>query len=94
MKLGIYIIAPEPISTVYFIIPSHQSVCLSVYPRIIARQLLGKHIPAATNTCNNSRTVGLIFFMVHVVLKERVCVSVCVPPNWWSEGSQSRQTVK
>jgi hypothetical protein len=34
MKLGMYeyIIAPEPISTAYFINPSHQSTCLYVYP--------------------------------------------------------------
>jgi hypothetical protein len=31
MKLGVYIIASEPISTAYFINPSHQSVCLYVY---------------------------------------------------------------
>jgi hypothetical protein len=31
-KLRTYIMAPEPISTAYFINPSHQSVCLYVYP--------------------------------------------------------------
>jgi hypothetical protein len=36
MKLGMYIMAPEPISTAYFINPSRQSVCLYVYPRIVA----------------------------------------------------------
>jgi hypothetical protein len=30
MKLGMYIMAPEPISTEYFINPSHQFVCLYV----------------------------------------------------------------
>jgi hypothetical protein len=30
MKLGMYIMAPELISTTYFINPSHQSVCLYV----------------------------------------------------------------
>jgi hypothetical protein len=29
-KLGMYIMAPEPISTPYFINPSHQSVCVSL----------------------------------------------------------------
>jgi hypothetical protein len=52
------------------------SVCVSVYSRIIATQRLGKHVPAATNTRNNSRIVELVFFMVHVVLKERACGSV------------------
>jgi hypothetical protein len=42
--------APEPISTVYFINPSHQSVRLYVYPANVARQRLGKNITAATNT--------------------------------------------
>jgi hypothetical protein len=37
--------APEPISTAYFINPSHQSVCLYVYPPIVARQQLGKNRP-------------------------------------------------
>jgi hypothetical protein len=32
MKLCMYIMSPEPISTAYFINPSHQSVCLHVYP--------------------------------------------------------------
>jgi hypothetical protein len=46
MNLGMYIIAPEPISTAYFINLSHQSVCLYVYPFIIARQRLGKVNPS------------------------------------------------
>jgi hypothetical protein len=32
MKLGTYITALEPVSTAYFINPSHQSVYLYVYP--------------------------------------------------------------
>jgi hypothetical protein len=31
-KLGVYIMAPEPISMACFINPSRQSVCLYVYP--------------------------------------------------------------
>jgi hypothetical protein len=50
MKLGMYIIAPELISTAYFINLSHQSVCLYTYPHIVARQRLGKNVIAATNT--------------------------------------------
>jgi hypothetical protein len=42
MKLSIYtIVAREPISTAYIINPSHQSLCLYVYPLIVARQQLG-----------------------------------------------------
>jgi hypothetical protein len=47
MKLGIYVMAPDPISTAYLV---KQSVCLYAYPYIVARQRLGKNITAATNT--------------------------------------------
>jgi hypothetical protein len=49
IKLGMYIMACEPISTVYFINPSHQTVCLCVSP-VIARQWLDTVIAAAMNT--------------------------------------------
>jgi hypothetical protein len=49
MKLGMYIMASEPISAAYLINPSHQSVCLYVYPPIVARQQLGKNVTAATH---------------------------------------------
>jgi hypothetical protein len=44
-----YIMLPEAISTSYFINLSHQSVCLYVYPPIVARQRPGQNIAAATN---------------------------------------------
>jgi hypothetical protein len=44
MKLCIYIMATEPTSIVYFINPSHQNMCLYVYPPIIARQRIGKKL--------------------------------------------------
>jgi hypothetical protein len=50
MKLGMYVVAPEPISTVYFINTSHQSVCLRVYTLIVATQRICKNVTAATNT--------------------------------------------
>jgi hypothetical protein len=50
MEIGIYIMTPEPISTAYFINPSHQSVCLYVYPPTVARQRLVKNVTAVTNT--------------------------------------------
>jgi hypothetical protein len=43
-----YIMAPEPISTVYFINSSH--LCVYVHPPIVHRQRLGKNVTAATNT--------------------------------------------
>jgi hypothetical protein len=50
MKLGMHIMAPEPISTAYLINSSHQCACLYVYPSIVATQRLGKDVTAATNT--------------------------------------------
>jgi hypothetical protein len=71
MKLGIYIMAPEPISTAYLLNPSCQSVCLYVYPFIVARQRLGGNVTAATNTRSNRRIVGrVVFSAVHVVWRE------------------------
>jgi hypothetical protein len=62
-----YIMAPEHISTAYFINPSHQSVsvCVSLLSFLgkcsvkcilsfLARQRIGKHVPAATNTRNSA----------------------------------------
>jgi hypothetical protein len=48
-KLVMYIMAPESISMVYVIHPSHQSVSICVSP-LAARQRLGKNVTAATNT--------------------------------------------
>jgi hypothetical protein len=51
----------------------HKSLCLYVYPPIIARQRLGKHVSAATSTRNNKSTVGrVIFYAVRVLSKESV----------------------
>jgi hypothetical protein len=44
MKLGMYVMPPDPILTVHFINPSH----LYVYLLVVARQRLGKHVSAAT----------------------------------------------
>jgi hypothetical protein len=42
MKPGMRIMATDPISTTYFINPSHHTVCMSISP-VSARQRLGKH---------------------------------------------------
>jgi hypothetical protein len=39
-----YIMALVPVSTGYFINFSHPSVCLYVYPHIVARQRVGKQV--------------------------------------------------
>jgi hypothetical protein len=79
MKADMSVMAPESISTAYFISPSHQfvSICVSLLsllgkvsvkciPPFIARQRLSKHVPTATNMRNNRRIVG------------RVCLWVCL----------------
>jgi hypothetical protein len=52
MKLGMYeyIMALKPISTAYFINPSHHSVRLYVHPAIVSGQRLSKDVTAATAT--------------------------------------------
>jgi hypothetical protein len=84
MKLDTCNTALEPVSAAYFIKPSHRRVfvCVSllvllvigsVYciPLFIAKQRLGKHVPAATNTGKIIRIVG------HACL----CVRLCIPPS-------------
>jgi hypothetical protein len=52
----------------------------SVCTPIVARQQLGKHVPAGKNTCNNKIIVGcLVFYTVHVVSKESLWVRLCIP---------------
>jgi hypothetical protein len=45
-----------------------------------ARQLLDKHVPAATNTLNNRSIVGQVsFYAVHVLSKESLWVCLPIP---------------
>jgi hypothetical protein len=73
MKFGTYCVVPETISTAWFINLTYQFVCLYVcssiccslkvrqsIPLFIAGQRLGKHVPAATNKCNDNRIVGYV----------------------------------
>jgi hypothetical protein len=89
MKLDTYIMPTDPISTVYFINSSHQSVCLYMslqgngsvkfIPPFNVRQRLGKHVPRATNSHNGKRIVGrLTFYTVRVLTKESLWVSLCI----------------
>jgi hypothetical protein len=55
MKLGMYIMVPEPIRTAYFINPSHQFVGLYEHPSTVTRQRIGKNITAATNTLEKKK---------------------------------------
>jgi hypothetical protein len=48
---------------------------ICVYP-VVARQWLGRHIPAATNTSKNRRSVGDVVFYAVRVYQTGVCGSV------------------
>jgi hypothetical protein len=86
MELDMNIMATESISTAYFTNPSRQSVFVCV--PIVARQRLGKRVPAAANTRNNRKIVGcVIFYAVRVLSKERICNSLCVPLSLKGKGS-------
>jgi hypothetical protein len=63
--------APEPISTPYFINPSYHFVCLYMYFSLIARQRLGKRSYRGNEyTRNDRRIVGpVILYAVRVLLK-------------------------
>jgi hypothetical protein len=49
MNLGMHVMTPEPVSTEYFVNPSYKSVCLYLYPLIVARQWPDKNITATMN---------------------------------------------
>jgi hypothetical protein len=70
MKLVMYITAPEPISAAYCIILLI-SLCLYVYPPIVARQRLGIYVTATTNTGNKRKiSGGVVFYAVRVEPRE------------------------
>jgi hypothetical protein len=70
-----YIMAPEPMSTAYFINPFHQSVYLYVYFRV---SLLGTD--SANTFPRQRRIVGGVVSVRSVTYQRRVCGSVCVSP--------------
>jgi hypothetical protein len=71
MKLGMYIMALEPISTTYFINPSHQSVSVICIPLSLLGNGSVKNVTAATNTRNNRRTADhVVFCAFRIVSKE------------------------
>jgi hypothetical protein len=56
------------------------NISVKCSPPFIARQQLGKHVPAATNTRNNRRIVGrVIFYSVRVLPKKSLWVCRCIP---------------
>jgi hypothetical protein len=82
MNLGMYIMAPKPIPTAYFINPYHQSVCLHVCLPIASRQGLGKNVTAVKNT---HAKVGLLdspFSMPSVPYELAFCFRCIVYIMW------------
>jgi hypothetical protein len=80
IKLAVYLMAHEPISMAYFMNHSHQSVCLYVYPLVVARQRFGKNFSTATNIRNNRKIVGsVIFYAIRALPKESLWVCLCIP---------------
>jgi hypothetical protein len=77
--------APEPFPMAHFINSSWQTVCPSYRYKVTVRlsvslQRLGKHVPAATNTCNNRRIVGpVIFYVVRVLSKDSLSACLFIP---------------
>jgi hypothetical protein len=57
-------------------IPVCVSVCVP-FP-IVARQLIGKHVPMATNPHATTELLA-VFHVVHVISKENLCVCMRVP---------------
>jgi hypothetical protein len=101
MKLGTYIMPPDPISTAYFINPSDQSVCLYVYPLSLLDNGWVNTFPRHRIHATVEELLTGSFSVRSVSYEKRVCgsasvspISVYVPPQRWSEDSQSRQTVK
>jgi hypothetical protein len=77
---------------------SFPSVCAYVYPPIVARQRLGKDVPAATYTRNKGELLDALFSMRSVSYQRRVLGSVypaimarhwlgthvpAATTNWW-----------
>jgi hypothetical protein len=68
MKLGMYIMAPDPISTKNFINSFHEFLCLHVY---VARQRIGVNVTAATNThATIEELLDAFFYATRIVSKE------------------------
>jgi hypothetical protein len=66
----------KPISTAYLRNPSHQSVCLNVYPPIVSRQRLGKNVTAAMNThATIAELLGASFSMRSVSYQGKYAIS-------------------
>jgi hypothetical protein len=55
-KLGMHIMALEPISAAYFINLSYHPMCLYIYPSVTAKQWFTENITVVTNTPTHAIT--------------------------------------
>jgi hypothetical protein len=67
MKLGVYVLVPEPILMAYFI-----NLCLYVYHPIIASQRLSKNFTAAMNTHATIEELLDASFFIRFVFQRKV----------------------
>jgi hypothetical protein len=72
MKLGMYIMALEPISKTYIINPSVSRCVYMFIPRIVARQRLGKQLPAAMSTGTIEKLLDASFVYAFISYQRRV----------------------
>jgi hypothetical protein len=102
MKFGIHTTAPEPISTAYFINPSHQSlrVCICIRLSLLGNGSVNA-LPRQRMQATVEELLDASFFIWSVLYQRRVCGSVCVASvsvyvllKRWSEGSQGHQAVR
>jgi hypothetical protein len=74
MKLGMYIMTPEPVSAADYINPSYQYVCLYVYHDVVTKQRLSGKVTAATNTLATLEELEASFSVLSVLYKSRLLV--------------------
>jgi hypothetical protein len=87
MKLGVYIMAAEPISTAYFINPFHLFVCLYVYPTIVARQWPLNTFPLQRIHATEEIIGYGLFYTIRIVSKESLWVWLRIPLLLLGNGS-------
>jgi hypothetical protein len=91
MKFEMYIMAPEPISMIYFINPSHQSVCLHLHSPTVVMQRLGKNVTAATNTHAVEELLDASFPVMSCRMTGKQVISFSL--NLLFENNKSRLTI-
>jgi hypothetical protein len=72
MKLRMFIMASDCVSTAYFITYSDQSLCPYMYPHKVARQRLGNKLYRGSEYTCNSRIVGRVVSYARHVASEEV----------------------